>query len=76
MGAKDRPGMGEMVRGGGEVNDTNYDVLVNACRVAVTEMINIGNILNWPIEIPMSYANAINGLKAALEDIDDDEVEE
>jgi hypothetical protein len=53
--------------------DTKHDELVSACRVAITEMINLGNILNWPVEMPMSYANAINGLKAALENLDDKE---
>lgn len=37
-----------------------------ALAAAYREMLNLGNILNWPSEIPMSYAEAMNEVKAAL----------
>jgi hypothetical protein len=35
------------------------------CQRAFYEMLNLGNDLNWPHEIPMSYGEIMNELKAA-----------
>ena len=40
--------------------------LLEVCKQAYREMIGLGNALNWPPEIPYSYADAINELKAAI----------
>ena len=39
-----------------------------ALDAAFREMLKLGNDLNWPREIPMSYAEAMNEVKAALKD--------
>jgi hypothetical protein len=40
--------------------------LLEAARFAVKIMLDWGNAINWPVEMPMSYAEAINQLNAAI----------
>jgi hypothetical protein len=42
------------------------DAARDACQDAYREMLKLGNDTNWPFEIPISYAEAMNKLKAAL----------
>lgn len=46
--------------------DEDVAALVNACRVAAITMNDYGNTANWPPDMPMEYAEAINGLRTAL----------
>ena len=41
--------------------------LVNLCHRAAAEMNSLGNLTNWPPEMPMSYAEMINELRAATD---------
>jgi len=41
--------------------------MAELCRRAAREMNNLGNLTNWPPEMPMSYAEMINELRAATD---------
>jgi hypothetical protein len=46
--------------------DQEYELLREAAQRAKREMLRVGNLLNWPPELPVSYAHAINALRYAL----------
>jgi hypothetical protein len=46
--------------------DREYELLREAAQRAKREMLRVGNLLNWPPELPASYAHAINALRYAL----------
>ena len=49
------------------MSDGNQE-LQAAAWFALNQMIELGNILNWPPEIPMEYARAIKQLSKVLEE--------
>lgn len=42
------------------------DALLVACKLAARVMNDYGNATNWPPDMPMEYAEAVNALRAAI----------